>query len=138
MSETNKNHGIELLNLLIQEYQKEKKITESIINRLDMDGAEIPATEFVRLALLTKVIKELTEIKELKDVKRKPSAIDYVTVEQLDLALRMCNIEISKTIIDKIIDLVQLIGEKKGEATTKDVINLQSQWKKSEASQPKK
>ena len=101
-----------------------------------MDGAEIPATEIVRLALLTKVIKELTEIKDLKEAK--PSAIDYVTVEQLDLALRMCNIEISKTIIDKIIDLVQLIGEKKGEATTKDVINLQSQWKKSEASQLKK
>jgi len=32
--------------------------------------------------------------------------IDKVTTTNLDIALRMCNIQINKSIVDKIIDLV--------------------------------
>ena len=35
--------------------------------------------------------------------------IDNVTVDNLDIALRMCQIQIDKSILDRIIDLVELI-----------------------------
>jgi hypothetical protein len=54
--------------------------------------------------------------------------IDRVTVENLDIALRMCSIEINKKLLDKIIDLVKLIEEKGDEATIQDICKLQSGW----------
>jgi len=54
--------------------------------------------------------------------------IDKVTVTNLDIALRMCTIEINKSILDKIIDLVELIESKGDEVTIKDICRLQSKW----------
>lgn len=55
--------------------------------------------------------------------------IDKVTTTNLDIALRMCNIEINKKILDKIIDIVELIEEKGDEVNIKDICQLQSEWK---------
>jgi hypothetical protein len=57
------------------------------------------------------------------------SPFNEVTVERLELALRMCEIRMDKVLIDKIIDLVELIAEKGGETTLKDVVELQQAWK---------
>jgi uncharacterized protein YnzC (UPF0291/DUF896 family) len=54
--------------------------------------------------------------------------IDLVTVKNLDMALRMCKIEISETILDKVIDLVELIENKGDDVTIKDICELQAEW----------
>jgi len=54
--------------------------------------------------------------------------IDKVTVTNLDIALRMCNIQLDKTLIDRIIDLVQLIEDKGDDTSIKDICKLQSEW----------
>lgn len=58
------------------------------------------------------------------------SLIDKVTVTNLDLALRMCDIHLAKSIINKIIDLVELIENKGDNASMKDICELQSIWEK--------
>lgn len=55
-------------------------------------------------------------------------SIDNVTVENLDIALRMCGIELDKWHIDKIIDLVELIEEKGDDASLRDISKLQIEW----------
>lgn len=57
--------------------------------------------------------------------------IDKVTTGILDIALRMCNIQLDRKIIDRIIDLVELIEEKGEDASIKDICELQSKWKAS-------
>lgn len=54
--------------------------------------------------------------------------IDKVTVTNLDLSLRMVGIHLSKTTIDKIIDLVELIEEKGDNVSIKDITTLQKTW----------
>ena len=54
--------------------------------------------------------------------------IDKVTTKNLDIALRMVGIEINKTILDKIIDLVELIEEKGDDVSIKDICKLQVAW----------
>jgi hypothetical protein len=54
--------------------------------------------------------------------------IDKVTTTNLDIVLRMCNIELNKSIIDKVIDIVELIEEKGDGTTIKDVCELQKCW----------
>jgi hypothetical protein len=54
--------------------------------------------------------------------------IEKVTTTNLDIALRMCNIQINKSIIDKIIDLVELIEDKGDDASIKDICELQGSW----------
>ena len=56
--------------------------------------------------------------------------IDNVTVDNLDIALRMCQIQIDKSILDRIVDLVELIEEKSDETSIADVCKLQEEWKK--------
>jgi hypothetical protein len=51
-----------------------------------------------------------------------------ITVEVLDLALRMANITLDHALIRKIIDLVELIENKGGEANINDVAKLISKW----------
>jgi uncharacterized protein YnzC (UPF0291/DUF896 family) len=53
------------------------------------------------------------------------SKINKVTTTNLNIALRMCDIEINKAILDKVIDLVELIEEKGDDVTIKDVCELQ-------------
>lgn len=55
--------------------------------------------------------------------------IDNVTVTNLDIALRMCQIQINKSLLDKIIDLVELIEDKGDETSIADVCELQEIWK---------
>lgn len=75
----------------------------------------------------TKEHKEETErIPVNRDYVEKP--IDKVTIENLELVLRMCNIQIHKDIVDKIIDCVELIEDKGEEVTLMDVCKMQAQW----------
>ena len=59
---------------------------------------------------------------------KKPKPIDSVTVENLDVALRMCNIEIHKAILDKIIDIIEVIEDKKESVSMRDITRLQAEW----------
>ena len=68
----------------------------------------------------------------LEIVKNQVKPIDKVTVEILDVALRMVGIQLHLTIIDKIIDLVELIEVKGEEVSIKDVCALQEVWKESD------
>lgn len=54
--------------------------------------------------------------------------IDNVTTDNLDMALRMCKIQIDKSILDRIIDLVELIEEKGNQTSIADVCDLMEQW----------
>jgi hypothetical protein len=56
--------------------------------------------------------------------------IDNVTVQNLDVALRMCNIKLDLKLIDKIIDLVELIEENGDDTSIKDIFSLQKEWSK--------
>jgi len=56
-----------------------------------------------------KVSKKQKGNKALTDVSSR--LIHKVTTTNLDIALRMCNIQLDKTLIDRIIDLVELIED---------------------------
>ena len=64
-----------------------------------------------------------------KEIGNRP--IDKVTTDNLDIALRMCQIQIDKSILDRIIDLVELIEEKGDQTSIEDVVKLQTEWKQS-------
>lgn len=71
----------------------------------------------------------------------KKNPIDEVTTERLDIALRMCGIEMPYSIVDNIIDLVELIEKKGGKTSINDTVKLQAEWKKhnnTRASNPSK
>ncbi len=57
-----------------------------------------------------------------------PRLIDKVTVENVDLALRMIGITCDHKTIDNIIDLVELIEDKGDDTSIKDICRLQSEW----------
>lgn len=61
--------------------------------------------------------------------KRKKRPIDEVTTEILDVALRMVGIQLSRIIIDRVIDVVELIETKGGKVSLKDTTKLQAEWK---------
>jgi len=54
--------------------------------------------------------------------------INKVTTTYLDIALRMCGINLEIAVIDKIIDLVELIEQKGGEVSIEDICKLQADW----------
>lgn len=56
--------------------------------------------------------------------------IDKVTTERLDKVLRLCNIQIHTTLLDKIIDVVELIEDKGGKTSLKDISKLEVEWQK--------
>lgn len=60
--------------------------------------------------------------------KNQHKPIDEVTIARLDMVLRMCNIEIDRTLLDKIIDAVELIEDKGENTSIKDVIQMKSEW----------
>ena len=64
----------------------------------------------------------------LRIPKKETKSIDKVTVDRLDVVLRMCNIHLSKVIIDRVIDCVELIEQKGGGVTLEDAIDLQAEW----------
>lgn len=53
-----------------------------------------------------------------------------VTPTILDIALRMCNIEIHKSLLHKVLDVIVLLEQKGGEARIRDITDLQESWKK--------
>jgi hypothetical protein len=60
--------------------------------------------------------------------KKSEKTIDKVTTSLLDVALRMCDIEINKAILDRLIDVVEIITEKGGDVSLKDVSHLKDEW----------
>jgi len=66
-----------------------------------------------------------------KNLNKNILSIDNVTTTNLDIAFRMCNIEIPKKIIDKIIDIVELIEEKGDDVSIKDICKLEQEWSNS-------
>ena len=54
--------------------------------------------------------------------------IDKVTTDYLDIALRMVGISLDLKLVDQIIDLVELIEEKGGDASISDITELKSHW----------
>ena len=68
------------------------------------------------------------EMKNKKKINKKP--IDNVTTKNLDLALRMVGISINVAVIDKIIDLVELIEEKGDHTSIYDICKLEAEWQK--------
>ena len=71
--------------------------------------------------------KKKTDVVVTKNVR----LIDNVTTVDLELALRACGIQVPFAILDKIIDLVELLEEKGSNTTIKDIIKLQNEWKQS-------
>lgn len=67
------------------------------------------------------------KIEATKSEENKP--IDKVTVDHLDVVLRLCSIQIDKAILDRVIDVVELLEEKGGETSLEDICDLQSEWK---------
>ena len=60
--------------------------------------------------------------------KKKP--IDKVTVSRLKTCLRMIGVDLPDEVIDKTIDLVELIEKKGGKTSLKDISKLESEWSK--------
>jgi hypothetical protein len=60
--------------------------------------------------------------------KNKKRRIDKVTTDRLDIALRMVGIQLNIELVDRIIDIVELIEDKGGNTSLKDVSKLQAEW----------
>jgi hypothetical protein len=64
--------------------------------------------------------------------KTKRQGIDNVTTDNLDAALRACGYALDLTLVDRIIDLVELIEEKGDDTSIKDLLALQKEWGETE------
>ena len=65
-----------------------------------------------------------------------PNLIDNVTVTYLDQILKMCGIQIHHDLLDRIIDVVELLEQKGGKVTLDDVTELQEEWKRGNKPKP--
>ena len=54
--------------------------------------------------------------------------INKVTTDRLDGALRMVGLGLNIDLVDKIIDLVEIIEDKGGNTSLDDVLKLQAEW----------
>lgn len=61
-------------------------------------------------------------------MKREQKPIDKVTVKNLDMVLKTCDIQLSKNLLDKIIDIVELIEERGDQVTIESICELQDEW----------
>lgn len=68
--------------------------------------------------------------KKKKKVKGTYIDIDKVTTQYLDIGLRMCGIQLHPELVDKIIDVVELVGTKGGKTSLSDTCDLMEQWKR--------
>ena len=73
-------------------------------------------------------IEELIQSKTPIPEKSEKKPIDRVTTTLLDIALRSVGIQMDLDVIDKIIDLVELLEDKGGEATILDICKIQAEW----------
>lgn len=55
--------------------------------------------------------------------------IDKVTTRHLEIALRLTGIYIDKSILDRVIDMVELLEDKGGGATIYDIVDLKKKWR---------
>lgn len=60
----------------------------------------------------------------------KTKPIDKVTTTLLDAALRSCGIQINICLLDKIIDVVELLEDKGDKTTLLDLAKLELDWEK--------
>lgn len=60
----------------------------------------------------------------------KKKSIDKVTVSRLKNCLRIIGVDLPDEVIDKTIDLVELIEKKGGKTSLKDISKLESEWSK--------
>jgi hypothetical protein len=65
---------------------------------------------------------------EIVSTNKIPS-IDNVDTRTLDVALRACDISVPLSILDKIIDVVELLEYKGDKTTIKDMLKLKQEWK---------
>lgn len=56
--------------------------------------------------------------------------IDNVTVSRLDVGLRAIGIQIDRHLLDKIIDIVELIEDKGENTSLDDICKLEDEWNK--------
>ena len=54
--------------------------------------------------------------------------IDNVTVDILDVAFRAVGIRLEKSIVDKIIDIIELIEDNGIETSLMDIAELEKEW----------
>tara|TARA_R110000851_G_scaffold208235_3_gene360624 strand:+ start:528 stop:1067 length:540 start_codon:yes stop_codon:yes gene_type:complete len=75
-------------------------------------------------------IYEFTQnwISEKGGISLEKKDIDKVTTSRLDMALRMVGVSLNMSLIDKIIDLVEVIEDKGDDVSLKDIVKLQEQW----------
>ena len=90
----------------------------------------IPSTQIADLeeAKSTDWTPAPEDIEEMNKKASEKRPIDKVTTEILDIALRMVGIQLDVNIIDKVIDLVELIENKGGDVTIEDIVSLQQTW----------
>lgn len=105
-----------------------KQLTDKVIERLkcrEFDCKEVESNRAMIAAAVEIAYAELTVGKE------RDRRIDKVTTDNLSIALRMCGIEIHKALLDKIIDVVEIIEDKGNDTSISDVVELMSEWRKS-------
>ncbi len=73
-------------------------------------------------------VERLEDIEAMNKKASEKLPIDKVTTKNLDIALRMAGIQLDINIIDKVIDLVELIENKGDDVTIKDIVSLQQTW----------
>lgn len=56
-------------------------------------------------------------------------------LKYIDIGLRVCNIEIHKDLLEKVIAVVDLVDKKEGKTSTKDLINIKNQLCKTKDAQ---
>ena len=86
----------------------------------------------VKIIIKSKCLKSntgiLIGIDNVTDIDKTPT-IDNVDINTLDLALRVCDISIPLSILDKIIDVVELLEHKGDKTTIDDILKLKREWK---------
>lgn len=96
---------------------KQPEFTIEQIREFVKKGYQSVSAKYVRAAL--DYIEQL----------QKP--IDAVTVENLDVALRMCQIAIHTAILDKIIRVIKVIQDLGGDISMRDISRLEAEWRAS-------
>ncbi len=82
----------------------------------------------IQMKKQTTKVKPKPKTKVLNKANVSIRLIDKVTTTNLDIALRMVGYQLDKTLIDRIIDLVELIEDKGDDASIKDICKLQVEW----------
>lgn len=56
--------------------------------------------------------------------------LNKVTTERLHMFMRLCGIHLEPRMVDHIIDCVEIVAKKGGEASVNDAVELEDHWKK--------